>query len=195
MMFLERGDFEHACTQAGITDLERDGDGYSNPGTQATYQVWLSAAKPLGDAGAQPVVWANRRANRVHSLAYSRPVGPGSDGWAAKARQGWQPPMPLFVNVPGASPIAMAMVMERQRQQAMEGFTLDWDQQYLNSELVRAAGCYVFQAAGIQAIAFQRFWPWPNHPMKRCDANESITKAVALLIADRERHGRQESAV
>lgn len=188
MMFLERADFEHSCQQAGITDLERDGDRYCNPLTQATYQVWLSVAKPLGDAGITPIVWATRRANKPHSVVYSRPAGPGSPDWEAKVRQGWQAPMPLFANVPGASPTAMAMVMERQRQQAMEGFSLDWDMQYTNNELIRAAGCYVFQAAGVQAFAFQRFWPWPNSPMKRCDATESITKAVALLIADRERH-------
>lgn len=191
MIFLDRADFEHACTQAGITDLERAGDDYANPATQATYQVWLSVARPLGEAGDAPVVWANRRANKIHALSYTRPPGPGTDGWEAKVRQGWQAPMPLFVNVPAASPIAQAMVMERLRQQTLEGYSLDWDQQYQRAELVRAAGCYVFQAAGIQAIAFQRFWPWPNSPMKRCDASESITKAVALLIADRERHQGQ----
>ena len=191
MMFLEHADFEHACAEAGITALERDGDGYADPGTQATYQVWLSAAKPLGAAGATPVVWATRRANKVHGLSYTRPPGPGSSGWDLKARQGWQAPMPLFVNVPAVSPVAMAMLMERLRQQEGEGYSADWDQQYARNELVRAAGCYVFQAAGIQAIAFQRFWPWPAHPMKRCDATESINKAVALLIADRERqHGK-----
>lgn len=188
MMFLERADFEHACGLAGITDLERAGDDYANPATQATYQVWLSAAQPMGVAGAIPVAWVTRRANKAHGISYTRPPGPGSSGWDVKVRQGWQAPMPLFVNVPSASPIAMAMVMERLRQQAAEGFNLDWDQQYTKAELVRAAGCYVFQAAGIQSIAFQRFWPWPNSPMKRCDATESITKAVALLIADRERH-------
>lgn len=187
-MFLERADFEHQCGLAGITDLEHAGDGYANPATQATYQVWQSAACPLGDAGAAPIAWVTRRANKPHGISYTRPPGPGSDGWDVKVRQGWQAPMPLFVNVPGASPTAMAMVMERLRQQTAEGFNLDWDQQYMRAELVRAAGCYVLQAAGIQAIAFQRWWPWPNSPIKRCDANESITKAVALLIADRERH-------
>jgi hypothetical protein len=188
MMFLERADFEHACAGAGINDLEREGDGYANPATQATYQVWLSAAKPLGDAGAKPVAWATRRANRVHGICHTRPPGPGADDWALKMRQGWQAPMALFVNVPAASPTAMAMVMERQRQLTMEGYGLDWDQQYQHNELIRAAACYVLQAAGIQSIMFKRVWPWPNAPLKRCDAAESITKAVALLIADRERH-------
>jgi len=193
MMFLERADFEHACAEAGITALERAGDGYVDPGTQATYQVWLSAAKPLGDAGATPVIWATRRANKPHGLSYTRPPGPGSTGWDEKARKGWQPPMPLFLNVPAVSPVAMAMVMERLRQQEGEGYSQDWDQQYTGGELIRAAGCYVFQAAGIQPFAYQRFWPWPAHPMKRCDASESINKAVALLIADRERHHAQGS--
>jgi hypothetical protein len=188
MMFLTRADFEHACAQAGITDLERAGDDYSNPATQATYQVWMSVAQPLGEAGAKPIAWVTRRANKPHGISYTRPAGPGSDGWDVKVRQGWQAPMALFVNVPGASPTAMAMVMERLRQQAVEGYSLDWDQQYTRGELIKAAGCYVFQAAGIQSIAFQRFWPWPNSPMKRCNATEAITKAVALLIADRERH-------
>lgn len=190
-LFLERPDFELACADAGITDLVHDGEGYRNPVTQATYQVWLSAARPATGRDSVPIGWVTRRGGRAHAFSYTRPAGPGSPGWEAKQRQGWGSPMPVWANVPSLSTSGMAMVLERQRQQLVKGYIPERDESYTQGELERAAACYAFQAAGLQPFPYMRFWPWPHHAMKACDATESLTRAGALFLAAMDRKTAQ----
>ncbi|MBD8671598.1 hypothetical protein [Pseudomonas lurida] len=193
-LFLQRPDFEQACADAGITDLARDGEGYANPATQATYLVWLSVARPTTGRDSVPIGWVTRRGGRVHSFSYTRPAGPGSSGWAVKQRQGWNAPMPVYPNVPSASTSAMAVIMENLRQLEEKGYSLERDRAYTSCELERAAACYAFQAAGLQPFPFARFWPWPHHPMKKCNATEALTKAGALVLAAMERKTTETAA-
>jgi hypothetical protein len=178
--FLTRDDFEHACLQTGFTDLTRDGDGYYDGHTQATYQVWLLATGAHHDQ--KPVGWVSVRHNKIQTFGYTRPQGPGSHGWDRRAAQGWGFPLPVFATVPALSKSAITVVMERLRQQQAEGYTAEWDAQFSKCELEHAAACYALQAAGHSDLTFNRFWPWDN-PIKRRPGEESLAIAGALILA------------
>lgn len=178
--FLTREDFEHACSQNGFKDLSRDGDGYYDGHTHATYQVWLMATGAHHDQ--KPVGWVSVRHNKLQTFGYTRPQGPGSNGWERRAAQGWGFPLPVFATVPALSKSATTVVMERLRQQQAEGYTPEWDAQYARCELERAAACYALQAAGATELGFNRYWPWDN-PIKRRDPETSLVTAGALILA------------
>jgi len=177
-LFLNRADFEHAAGKAGITDLATDGEAYVNAGTQSAYLVWLSVALP---AGATPVPdgWISRRNGRRAALLPHRPPGPGSSSWELSKKRGWDAPLPVFANAPGASPATIDVVLERQRQQLEEGYDAAHDGQYTGSQLARAAACYALKSAGLAIM----YWPWPNAPIKDCGRRESLIKAGALILA------------
>lgn len=178
--FLTREDFEHACARAGIFDIERAGDGYLNPHTQATYLVWVMGTGV--DQDAQPVGWVSRRNGKVVAFDYRRPRGPGSANWAQLAAKGWDFPLPVFPTVPALPKSAFTVVMERLRQLQQEGYTSFWDSQYTEHQLERAAACYALQAAGNTDLSFNRFWPWDN-PIKRKSPEDSLVVAGALILA------------
>lgn len=186
-IFLNRADFEYAAREAGITNLEHDGDGYADKNTDMAYAVWMSVAFPLGDKGGMPLAWVNLRGGKAVGLASTRPSGPESPTWAKRRAQGWQPSMPLHVNVPGASPEVMAVVLEHQRQRQEEGYTLATDlEQYKGGELARAAACYAMQAGGVYPMRYVSFWPF-NSKIKSCAPTESLIKAGALIFSELER--------
>jgi hypothetical protein len=194
MIFLNRADFEYAAKEAGITDLEHDGDGYASAHTQAAYAVWKSVAFPLGDKGDAPLVWVNIRGGKAVGLSTTRPSGPESPLWPKRRAQGWEPSRPLHINVPGVSPEVMAVIRELQRQRQEEGYSVESDiEQYQGGELARAAACYAMQAAGVYPMRFASFWPFKSK-MKTCLPAESLTKAVALILAEVERAKAQGSA-
>lgn len=186
-LFLIRADFEYASREAGITDFERDGEGYANPATQATYQVWLSVAAPVSH---KPVGWAVIRGGNVRGIVPTRPTGPESPDWPRQRAQGWEPARPVYIGVPGVSPVVMAVIEEHQRQRLEEGYTISTDQQYMRGELARGAACYALQAAGVYPMRYAGFWPF-NTKMKACPPAEALTKAVALLLAEAERASMQ----
>lgn len=178
--FLTTADFEHACRRAGFTDLSRDDNGYTNAHTQATYQVWLMGTG--ADHADKAIGWVSRRNGRVQSFGFARPQGPGSHGWEHRAAQGWDFPLPVYATVPALSKSALSVVMERLRQQQAEGFTQEWDAQYTECQLERAAACYALQASGATELGFNRYWPW-DEPIKRHNAEHSLVVAGALILA------------
>lgn len=186
-IFLNRADFEYAATQAGITDLEHDGEDYANAHTQMAYAVWLSVAFPLGDKGGVPLAWVNIRGGKAVGLSSTRPSGPESPSWPKRRAQGWQPSMPMYANVPGVSPEVMTALNEHKRQREEEGYTVAADlEQYKAGELARAAACYAMQAGGVYPMRYASFWPFRSK-QKVCQPTESLTKAAALIFAELER--------
>lgn len=186
-IFLNRADFEYAASQAGITDLERDGEDYANANTQMAYAVWLSVAFPLGKNGSAPLAWVNRRGGKAVGLVLARPTGPESPQWAKRVAQGWQSSMPMYANVPGVSPEVMSVVLEHQRQRQEEGYSIQSAlEQYQGGELARAAACYAMQAGGVYPMRYVSFWPFKSK-IKSCPPAESLAKAGALIFAELER--------
>lgn len=186
-IFLTRADFEYAAGQAGIANLEREGDRYADPNTDMAYTVWLSVAMPLGPATPRPLAWVNIRCGKAVGIVLQRPTGPESDQWAKRRAQGWSPSMPLYANAPAVSPEVLAAVLEFQRQRQEEGYSAESDvEQYQGGELARAAACYAMQAGGVYPMRYTSFWPFKSK-IKSCPPAESLTKAGALIFAEIER--------
>lgn len=98
---------------------------------------------------------------------------------------------------------------ERARQIQTEGWTLEHDDRHQSAELEEAANCYWF-AGHSQGNAMRIFqgsfpsarWPWEwrwfkpwskSHvgPVPQIDPIKCLTKAGALLMAERDRYGRK----
>lgn len=192
-VFLTRADFEYAAHQAGITDLEQIGEIYANPHTQAAYTVWKSVAFPFGERGEPPLAWVNRRGGKAVGIVLQRPTGSESPSWPKRRALGYEPAMPLYVNVPGVSPEVMAALNEHKRQREEEGYTVASDlAQYHDGELARGAACYAMQAGGMYPMRYASIWPF-NSKQKVCKPVESLTKAAAMLFAELERLKALES--
>lgn len=183
-IFLTRADFEYAAGQAGIADLERDGERYTDPNTDMAYTVWLGVAMPLGPATPRPLAWVNIRGGKPVGIVLQRPTGPESDQWPKRRAQGWSPSMPLYANAPGVSPELLAAVLEFQRQRQEEGYSAESDvAQYQGGELARAAACYSMQAGGVYPMRYASFWPFTSK-IKSCPPAEALAKAGALIFAE-----------
>jgi hypothetical protein len=85
-----------------------------------------------------------------------------------------------------------AIADERERQLQVEGFSRDYDQQYREGELARAATAYVqlaamdLQVGSRKHIASQEppfFWPWAQEWWKPVDARRDLVRAGAMIAA------------
>ncbi|UVF98904.1 ead/Ea22-like family protein [Klebsiella pneumoniae] len=86
---------------------------------------------------------------------------------------------------------AAAVLAERKRQVAAEGWTPGHDDEYEHGELADAAGCYalsseLFDCAGEPP----RPWPWPDEWWKPTNRRRDLVKAGALILAEIERLDR-----
>lgn len=102
---------------------------------------------------------------------------------------------------------ALAMIAsERERQQKVEGWTPEHDDEHCNGDLAAAAGCYAIHAgrdAGFRASMqreslCQHEWPWgadswkPSPGCAPPDRIRELVKAGALIVAEIERLQRLE---
>ena len=90
--------------------------------------------------------------------------------------------------------VAAEIVAERDRQQAVEGWTPEHDDAHADGELAEAATCYA--ASSIAWIA-NRIpsdplwnWPWSRAWWKPKDARRDLIRAAALIVAEIERLDR-----
>ncbi|HGL6979411.1 ead/Ea22-like family protein [Klebsiella pneumoniae] len=86
---------------------------------------------------------------------------------------------------------AAAVLAERKRQVAAEGWTPGHDDEYEHGELADAAGCYalsyeLFDCAGEPP----RPWPWPDEWWLPTNRRRDLVKAGALILAEIERLDR-----
>ncbi len=83
---------------------------------------------------------------------------------------------------------------ERQRHMEIEGWTPEHDDAYHNSELLRAALCYVnWNIAGTRLSVTSGMWPWDLSWWKPSDSKiRNLEKAGALIAAEIDRLERAE---
>lgn len=114
----------------------------------------------------------------------SLPETPATDDFMAEVRaQG----------VKSLSNAVQSVISERQRQQSVEGWTPEHDDQYGEYQLLWASSCYVLNT--IQP--FNRIpmdWPWAPEWWKPTNPRRDLVKAGALILAEIERIDRQEAA-
>lgn len=95
--------------------------------------------------------------------------------------------------VKSLSNAVQSVISERQRQQSVEGWTPEHDDQYGESQLLWASSCYVLNT--IQP--FNRIpmdWPWAPEWWKPTNPRRDLVKAGALIMAEIERIDRQDAA-
>ncbi|QLG96704.1 hypothetical protein HZF02_32825 (plasmid) [Pseudomonas yamanorum] len=186
-LFFGREDFERSCRHAGISDLAYNADAgeYQNTHTQKAYLVWESLAQTKHASNA-PKAWLTRRRGKDQGIAVTRPYATTTPTeWARRDAMGWEQPLALWPAMPITSPSENAVLVERQRQKSVKGYSAELDLRYGNDELLRAAAAYALQwLAPSQARAI---WPWPDVPMKSVSRLRAIEKAGALLLAEHER--------
>jgi len=97
---------------------------------------------------------------------------------------------------PGGEPISRAefdVIFERERQMLEEGWSAEYDDQYILDELARAAAIYA--TPPISRIHWDgepapATWPWDPKWWKPTDRRRDLVKAGALILAEIERLDR-----
>jgi len=95
------------------------------------------------------------------------------------------------------SSAARDVLAERQRQQDVEGWTPEHDDQHDDSELAIAASCYAMCTAAptLWAKRAPLSWPWPDQWWKPAkDPRRNLEKAGALILAEIDRLDRIAAA-
>jgi hypothetical protein len=89
-----------------------------------------------------------------------------------------------------------SIIVERQRQIRVEGWTPEHDDTHSAGEMARAAACYAYEAGrtdsqrAIDAGAPPMAWPWARSWWKSTDRRSDLVKAAALIVAEIERLDR-----
>lgn len=83
---------------------------------------------------------------------------------------------------------------ERTRQQIVEGWTPEHDDQHEVGEMASAAACYAANAGGFvwQGGWPGEVWPWSREWWKPTNSRRDLVKAGALILAEIERIDRAE---
>jgi len=90
------------------------------------------------------------------------------------------------------SPGALAILNERERQEAKEGWTPEHDDNHPAGELARAGACYALVAAGLPSEPIRhRFWPFRDW-WKPKSIRTNLVRAGALIAAEIDRLDRAE---
>lgn len=115
---------------------------------------------------------------------------PHEETWADRAAEaGWIDPTDV-------SQAMLSVMIERDRQWDHEGFRHDHDDGHTNSELAKAAGCYLlFADAYPNAGQPPPLWPWAPEWWKPKDYRRDLVRAAALTVAEIERFDRRAERV
>jgi hypothetical protein len=88
------------------------------------------------------------------------------------------------------NPVLADVANERCRQEAVEGWTAEHDDEHRRGELAMAAACYtMFAEKGYRAEP-PPWWPWHSRWWKPGTHRRNLVKAAALLVAEIERLDR-----
>lgn len=86
------------------------------------------------------------------------------------------------------TPAARDVLAERERQQSVEGWTPEHDDQHIGGDLSAAAKCYAEAMGPLHPRP--KFWPWARKWWKPKDRCSNLVRAAALLLAEIERLDR-----
>lgn len=107
---------------------------------------------------------------------------------------GYWEPAPA-AGVPAAATDALTQAArdvldERKRQQQVEGYEKDADDEYVNGELASASATYALLASGAEGWRITDHWPWSGVSLKVADSRRMAIKSGALILAEIERIDR-----
>ncbi|HFT5504177.1 TPA: ead/Ea22-like family protein [Escherichia coli] len=93
------------------------------------------------------------------------------------------------------NPAILDVIAERQRQQSVEGWMPEHDDEHCNGELAMAAVCYINETGTVNRNGGKPWgWPWDASWWKPNARRRNLVKAGALILAEIERIDRQEAA-
>ncbi|MFS2113309.1 hypothetical protein [Herbaspirillum frisingense] len=93
-------------------------------------------------------------------------------------------------HVPEMSAAARDVLAERRRQQEVEGWTPEHDDQYHDCALAEAAICYAQGHMTWRRAGHEQRWPWARVCWKPSGYRNNLKKAGALILAEIERLDR-----
>ena len=89
------------------------------------------------------------------------------------------------------NPAILDVIAERQRQQSVEGWMPEHDDEHCNGELAMAAVCYINETGTVNRNGCKPWgWPWDASWWKPNARRRNLVKAVALILAEIERIDR-----
>ena len=120
------------------------------------------------------IVWSKNRAQvESASTKYGRPI------------------VPVIALTVGQQAATRDVLIERQRQMEVEGWTAERDDKYIKCELARAAATYATCSHIDQLkLVGEAAWPWHPDWFKRSSYRRDLVKAGALVLAEIERLDR-----
>ena len=89
------------------------------------------------------------------------------------------------------NPALLDVIAERQRQQSVEGWMPEHDDEHCNGELAMAAVCYINETGTVNRNGGKPWgWPWDASWWKPNARRRNLVKAGALILAEIERIDR-----
>lgn len=89
------------------------------------------------------------------------------------------------------NPAILDVIAERQRQQSVEGWTPEHDDEHCNGELAMAAVCYINETGTVNRNGGKPWgWPWDASWWKPKGRRRNLVKSGALILAEIERIDR-----
>ena len=89
------------------------------------------------------------------------------------------------------NPAILYVIAERQRQQSVEGWMPEHDDEHCNGELAMAAVCYINETGTVNRNGGKPWgWPWDASWWKPNARRRNLVKAGALILAEIERIDR-----
>ncbi|EGD4855586.1 TPA: ead/Ea22-like family protein [Escherichia coli] len=89
------------------------------------------------------------------------------------------------------NPAILDVIAERQRQQSVEGWMPEHDDEHCNGELAMAAVCYINETGTVNRNGGKPWgWPWDASWWKPNARRRNLVKAGALILAEIERIDR-----
>ncbi len=153
---------------------------------KVTPQVVLAL---LDEREAKDKVWSaqdnhiNQQADRIESLEKKN----GDLGRALEAAE----KRIAELEARAFNPAILDVIAERQRQQSVEGWMPEHDDEHCNGELAMAAVCYINETGTVNRNGGKPWgWPWDASWWKPNARRRNLVKAGALILAEIERIDR-----
>lgn len=169
----------------------------SNPGhwlmslkdTNMLAKLALRSVALLDEREAKDKVWSaqdnhiNQQADRIESLEKKN----GDLGRALEAAER----RIAELEARAFNPAILDVIAERQRQQSVEGWMPEHDDEHCNGELAMAAVCYINETGTVNRNGGKPWgWPWDASWWKPNARRRNLVKAGALILAEIERIDR-----